>query len=142
MKLGDYLTRWCQKNSLLSVVVGSACHVGIVGVYQSCIFDPGGSHGCLTVLTFKGSNLSPVCVCVEFAWVFCGCSGFLAHSTKNPRIIEFSKLSIGVNVIVNDCLSICPLRLSGDQPRILGHCSQPKSTGIGSSTPATQLGFK
>ena len=42
------------------------------------------------------------------AWVLSGCSGFLPPSKDmQARLIGVSKLSLGVNVSVSGCLSMC-----------------------------------
>ena len=51
--------------------------------------------------------------CVEFAcspcaaWVLTGYSGFLPQSKNMLRLIDDSKLSVGVNESVLGCLSLC-----------------------------------
>merc|ERR1712237_17615 len=76
------------------------------------------------------------------AWVLSGFSGFLPQSKDTligVRLIGDSKLPVGVNVLVDGCLSlcclsICALRLTGDQPRVYS-ASRPMAAGIGSSPP-------
>uniref|UniRef100_A0A3Q2Z897 Troponin I type 2a (skeletal, fast), tandem duplicate 2 n=1 Tax=Hippocampus comes TaxID=109280 RepID=A0A3Q2Z897_HIPCM len=65
------------------------------------------------------------------AWVFSGYSSFLPHS-KNMRgkLIEHSKLSLGVSVSADGCSSLCALRSAGDRFRVSpAYC--PKTAGIG-----------
>merc|ERR1712035_185044 len=63
------------------------------------------------------------------AWVLSGYSGFLPQSKDmHVRLIGDSKLSVGVNVRVNGCSSLCV------GPAINWRL-RPKTAGIGSSTP-------
>merc|ERR1712035_272647 len=70
------------------------------------------------------------------AWVLSGYSGFLPQSKDmHVRLIGNSKLSVGVNVRLNGCSSLCVgpainWRLVQGVPRL-----RPKTAGIGSSTP-------
>ena len=95
-------------------------------------------------------HLGPFCVefvcsprvCVGSLRVLSGYSGFLPPSKKNMhvRLIDDSKLSLGVSVSVNGCLS--RLSLCGpvmDWRSVQGDpASRPKTAGIGSSPPATR----